>query len=62
MLARDTAGVLPFCSTALNSDQSNCNGTWGDLNTGNAYPAGMAGLAKFMDQNDAFYRPRRPAR
>jgi glycosidase len=55
MLARDTSGVLPFCDVPVNSDQSNCNGTWGELNTSNAYPAGMAGLAKFIDNNDAYY-------
>jgi glycosidase len=54
MLARDTQPQLDFCSTAPTSPQNQqCAWNFGT-------PAGMQGLAEFMDDNDAFYNAYAP--
>jgi glycosidase len=49
MLARDTNPLLAFCSTPPNPPETNCSWSYSD-------PPGMQGLAKFMDENEAFYQ------
>jgi glycosidase len=49
MLARDTSDLLAFCSTGPNPPSTSCSWNYTD-------PPGMQGLAKFMDENDAFYQ------